>query len=229
MLLSVFTPTNNPRYLIECLRSLDVQKHKEWEWIIAPNGKSIGELPQSVRDHPNVRICPYEGPSRVGALKKFCCSQAKGEVLVELDHDDVLVPGILQKVAAAVDKGAGFVYSDSAVFIVKDEQTILPVGYSEMWGWETYPFRVYDREFLASRTFDITARSLCEVYYAPDHVRCWKRSVYEKVGGHDDKLEVGDDHDLICRTYLSHTKFTHTNSCGYLYRNHPGNTVKSHN
>ena len=42
-------------------------------------------------------------------------------------------------------------------------------------------------------------------------------------------MAVGDDHDLIIRTYLARYKFAHTGSCGYLYRDHPGNTVKKAN
>jgi len=231
VLLSVFTPTNDVQYLDECLRSLEVQTYKDWEWVIAPNGKAADAIPSKIAKHERVRIYPYQGPPKIGAMKKFCCERARGEVYVELDHDDVLVPTILDKVAAAAKVGAGFIYSDAAVFVHdgQDKEKLLPIGYNEQWGWETYPFRVYGKEFLASRTFDLTARNLCEVYYSPDHIRCWSAEAYKQVGGHNAELEVGDDHDLICRTYLAGIKFKHTNSCGYLYRNHPGNTVKSHN
>jgi hypothetical protein len=226
MLLSVFTPTNNVQYLDECYRSLEVQTYADWEWILAPNGDAIGNLPAHFASNPRIKIHEYDGPANIGAMKKFCCDRAAGDVYVELDHDDVLVPGIFENVVAQVQTGAGFVYSDAAVFLHESGQ---PVGYNENWGWETYPFRVYGQEFLASRAFDITARSLCEVYYAPDHIRCWTAEAYKKTGGHNTELEVGDDHDLICRTYVAGYKFAHTNTCGYLYRNHPGNTVKSHN
>lgn len=228
MLLSVFTPTNRPKYLKDCLKSLEVQNYKQWEWIIAPNDKAIGNIPGRIARHRKVRVIPYHGPPLVGSLKRFCCDHAKGDVFIELDHDDMLVPGVLKRVVECVREGAGFVFSNAAVFFEKGK-TIIPTGYSENYGWETYPFRVYGREFLASRAFPVTARSLCEVYYAPDHVRCWTREAYEKAGGHDPELEVGDDHDLICRTYLAKVPFKHTGTCGYLYRNHPGNTVKSHN
>lgn len=230
MLLSVFTPTNNPQYLEDCLQSLEVQKYENWEWIVAPNGDAIDALPSRVTRHQKTRVCPYTGEAKIGALKRFCCEQAKGAVYIELDHDDLLVPGILEKIADAASRGAGFIYSDAAVFSEgQSPGKIHPIGYNENYGWETYSFRVYGKDFIATRAFDISARSLCEVYYAPDHVRCWSAEAYKRAGGHDAELEVGDDHDLICRTYLAGIKFAHTNSCGYLYRTHPGNTVKSHN
>lgn len=166
-------------------------------------------------------------PLRIGALKRFACDHCKGQVFCELDHDDLFVPGILTRVVKEVENGAGFVFSDSAVFL--SERGNLPIGYGELHGWETYDFKVYGKTFLATRQFEVTPRSLCEIYYAPDHIRCWTRKAYYDSGGHNADLTVGDDHDLICRTYLKHHRFAHTGSCGYLYRNHPGNTVKSHN
>ncbi len=164
---------------------------------------------------------------KIGALKRFACDQCKGEILCELDHDDMLVPGILEKIIETAKAGGEFIYSDSAVFLT--DRGDMPMGYGEMHGWETYEFRVYGKDFLATRAFPPTPRSLCEIYYAPDHIRCWTRKAYYGAGGHDPELTVGDDHDLICRTYLAGFEFKHTESCGYLYRNHPGNTVKAYN
>jgi predicted SAM-dependent methyltransferase len=147
-------------------------------------------------------------------------------VFIEFDHDDQLVPGTLKKVAAAFEAGAGFVFSDVAVF---NDDTLDSWGYHSSHGWETYDLRVYNRPFIATKCFPIAPRCLCEVYYAPDHVRCWSRKAYYSTGGHNPELSVGDDHDLICRTYLSGAKFTHIGGCGYLYRHHASNTVKARN
>ena len=231
MLVSIFTPTHNPKHLPETHASLQKQPDVDWEWVITPNGPAIGNIPQSILADPRVRVVPNplkEGEKPlIGALKRFACDNCKGDVFVELDHDDMLMPGTLHKVAECVDKGAGFIFSDAAVF-VDTKDMIWPMGYSEMYGWETYEVRVFGRDLLATRAFDVSPRSLSEVYYAPDHVRAWERNAYYKAGGHDKTQEVGDDHDLMCRTYLHGAEFMHTGGCGYLYRNHPGNTVKSH-
>lgn len=234
MLLSVITPTNNPQFLAEAHRSLQAQRGVAFEWLIAPNGAAIGELPKTVTEDPRVRVVPYTANAaedelpRVGALKRHCCDHAKGHAFVELDHDDMLMPGTLAKLAAKLDAGAGFVYSDTAVFEERNGRPV-PIRYGADWGWETYPLKLYGHQLLASRAFDVDARSLCEIYYAPDHVRCWSREAYKAAGGHDGTLSVGDDHDLLIRTYLSRVPFAHTAHCGYLYRNHPGNTVKERN
>jgi glycosyltransferase involved in cell wall biosynthesis len=232
MKLSLFSPTHNTQYLKDTYASIKAQPGLDLEWVLVPNAARDKELPQipvEILADPMTKVYEFrhDGKPRIGELKRYACEKATGDVFVELDHDDMLVPGVLRRVADAVKDGAGFVYSDAASFI--NDQAMTPWTYDERWGWETYEFQVYGRTCRATKTFDITPKALCEVYFAPDHVRCWSREAYYKAGGHDATMTVGDDHDLICRTYLAGAKFTYTESCGYLYRFHPTNTVKSHN
>jgi len=227
MKLSLFTPTHDPGHLLDVLSSIQQQGYDDWEWVICPNGEKAADATAFVRNNllpqdNRIRCFPYDGQStNIGALKRFACEHCSGDVLVELDHDDLLVPLTLPKIARAAQT-AGFIYSDSAVF----EPDMKTWGYHPAWGWENYEIKVYGLAFTATRTFDINPRVLCEVYYCPDHVRAWRTDVYKKTGGHDPALPVADDHDLICRTYLSGTEFKHIGGCGYLYRYHQGNTVK---
>lgn len=226
MLLSIFTPTHDPHYLVEAYQSLEIQEHTEWEWIVGLNGGA--QLPSDpCFQDPRVKVRNLAtATSNIGELKKACCQYAAGEVLVELDHDDVLWPDVLTHIARCADKGADFIYSDAASYDTIGQH---PVCYSFEHGWEAYSVHLYGRELLAIRNFPITARSLCDIFYSPDHVRCWRRSFYEKIGGHDSSLAVGDDHDLICRSYIKGGKFAHTGTVGYVYRFHPDNTVKARN
>lgn len=232
VLLSIFTPTHDPTYLGDTFRSLKAQNYENWEWLIVPNckeGEQLPQLPAEIMKHPKVVCAPliWRDYPRVGLLKRHCCDRAAGQLLVELDHDDMLVPGILQRLVEIRQKQkAGFIYSDCALFAQDENMT--PRSYDERWGWETYDFRVYGKSFIATRNFDLTPRSICEVHFAPDHVRCWDREAYDCVRGHDPHMEVGDDHDLIIRTYLAGVRFQHTGTVGYLYRTHRKNTVKSH-
>jgi hypothetical protein len=224
MKLSLFTPTNNPVYLPEVYDSLKIQDHQDWEWVILLNGQDREPMPPRFwGDDPRVKIhWSTRGSSNVGALKLEACTLCTGDAFVEMDHDDLLVPGALATINRGFEGGAGFVYSDSAVF----EEDLTTWGYHHSHGWEHYPVTVYNRRFVVTKTFPVTPRSLCEVFYAPDHVRCWSRAAYFTAGGHDPSLSVGDDHDLICRTYLAGFPFHYTGNCCYLYRVHSTNTVK---
>jgi glycosyltransferase involved in cell wall biosynthesis len=226
MLLSVFTPTHNPRWLSETFDSLATQPG-DWEWILCPREDVVDEIPEAIRDHSRVKLIPQDKPyDKIGAAKAFACNHAEGEVLVELDHDDLLAPGILDRIRKAADDGGDFIYSDVAVFNEAYGKR-WRFGYAALHGWEHYPARLWGSDWCTSRAFPPTPRSLCEVFYAPDHVRCWRRKTYQEVGGHNINLEAGDDHELICRTYLAGARFHHIPECGYLYRYHNANSFQS--
>lgn len=235
-MLSLFTPTHNPTYLLEAYNSLKLQTLKEWEWVILPNGENV-TIPDPIIRDPRVRIIEDKSNlHNVGALKRKACDATTGSILVEFDHDDVLVPGnTLQVITDKFNDGAGFVYSDTAVFRFKQQNRVANQSnfgkytYSSSHGWEDYPIEIYGRELAASRCFDITPRSLAEIYYCPDHVRCWSRKAYYEAGGHDPELSVCDDHDLMIRTYLTGANFVHTGGCHYLYRMFDHNTVVMRN
>jgi glycosyltransferase involved in cell wall biosynthesis len=120
MLLSLITPTHKSDHLEETYRSLKLQSYDNWEWVLVPNGKA--QIPDTVTRDKRVRV--VEGGRdlhNVGALKKFACNAAKGDAFVEMDHDDLLRPGTaLSNIATKLIKGAGFVYSDTAVFRFSD-------------------------------------------------------------------------------------------------------------
>ena len=158
-------------------------------------------LPDCIRSDPRVKIVPGGKLHNIGAMKRRACDAATGDVFIELDHDDLLMPGnTLAEIRKQFQQGAGFVYSDTAVFRFKRETGVSRYNsftYSEQHGWESYPISVYGRQLQATRTFEITPRSLAEIYYCPDHVRCWSRKAYYEAGGHNPDLSVCDDHEHI--------------------------------
>lgn len=236
-MLSIFTPTHKSTHLLEAYSSIVQQTFKDWEWVIVPNN-GIKSIPDRIIRDKRVRVvCGGESLHNVGALKRFACDSCAGNGFVELDHDDLLLPGnTLQKINDAFRAGAGFAYSDTAVFRYRptdapedNKDNPAPVfkhyTYSRQHGWENYPITVYGRYLAVTRNFEVTPRSLSEILYAPDHVRSWSRKAYYEAGGHDRELSVCDDHALMIKTYLSGAKFQHIGGCGYLYRSYDHNTV----
>jgi len=112
-MLSIFTPTHNPRFLPRLADSLARQRHTQFEWLIVPNGHL---QPADIRiDLPQARVVPFSGDSnRVGELKRFCCMEARGDILVEVDHDDELTPDALACLFEAFesDPDLSFAYSN---------------------------------------------------------------------------------------------------------------------
>jgi hypothetical protein len=66
---------------------------------------------------------------------------------------------------------------------------------------------------------EVNARTIRHIVSAPNHVRAWRSSVYDALGGHDPSLPVADDYDLVVRTFLA-TRFAHIPRM--LYRQHIG-------
>ncbi len=225
MLLSVFTPhwQGTNAYIRECYESLCAQTHSDWEWVVVLNNG--GELPKDIRT--DERVWPVRKESaNIGALKRLGCEVSQGEALVELDADDLLTPDALAEIAAAfADPAVGFCYSNSAQFT---HGTWASHRYTEYWGWRSRPFVYEGHELTEMVAFPVTAQSMRAVYWAPNHVRAWRTETYREVGGHAD-MAVIDDHDLLCRTYLSGTEMRHIDKCLYLYREHAEQATKSRN
>ena len=216
---SIYTPTHNAKYLLRAAASLEAQKFKDFEWIIMPNGKV--ELPD-VSKLPNCRIIePSDKNSKViGLLKGECCDVAKGNVLVELDHDDELTPDCLEELHKAFsDISVDFCYSNCAELDSKLE----PHSYSSAFGWKDRPFIYNGRIIKEQLSFHPTAASFSKIWVAPNHVRAWRRSFYDKIIGYDKSMDVLDDQDILSRTYI-HGNVKFIDKCLYIYYRHEGNT-----
>ncbi len=81
------------------------------------------------------------------------------------------------------------------------------------------------RELVEHVAFEASPASLRDILWAPNHVRAWRAHDYWRLRGHDEALEVGDDHDLCCRMYLA-TRCARIDRGLYLYREHAENTYQ---
>lgn len=197
MKLSIFTPTHDITYIDEVYQSLVEQTYDEWEWIIVPNGESSKAIAKTIYDEyftNDERVkcvvaddsCYINNVANIGALKRFACSHCTGDYLIELDHDDLLTPRALEKILARASRtGADFIYSDFCEFNSDGTCNI----YDPTYGWENYTFEYKEHELIAMKAPEVSPRALYQIYYAPNHVRVWKKSFYEKIGGHSNMME----------------------------------------
>lgn len=226
MKFSVITPEHNPKnreYLIELYNSIKAQTHKDWEWILyLNNGMQVSDLIPEIISDPNVKIIvDNSGNSKIGFIKNSSFYCGSGDVLVEADHDDILTPDCLEKLNNVYESNSniGFVYSDAAN--LKEKGEFKPYGAQHGWRYYKYPYN--NKELISMRSFSPTSKSMAYIWYAPDHVRSWRKTVYHELGGHNKELSVCDDHDLCIRTYL-HTKMYHIKETLYIYRHTGENT-----
>jgi len=123
--------------------------------------------------------------------------------LVELDHDDELTPDALSRIVAAFEEhpDCGFVYTDFAECF--EDGT--PVNYPPGWGFGYGAYR--EREYNGVRYSvpigpNVNPKTIRHIVAAPNHARCWRKGVYDAIGGHADLLHVADDYELMVRTFL---------------------------
>jgi glycosyltransferase involved in cell wall biosynthesis len=218
MKLSIITPSHRQQpYLDELYDSITKQTHAEWEWILYLNGTlTKNQLSQKIVKDGRVKIFEdRENNTNIGYVKNKAFSLGTGDVLVEVDHDDILTPNCLEELVKAFEENpdCGFVYSDDAIYHM--ENKFIP--YSPVYGWTYRNFDWYGKTLIAMNSFKPSSQSLSYIWYSPDHVRAWRRDVYHKIGGHNVELSICDDHELMIRTYLE-TKFYHIPKVLYIYR-----------
>lgn len=229
---SVFTPSHDPKYLDECWASLESQTFTDFEWIVLLNGgaKWAGPMDGRIKHHTAQFIDPPT--ARVGALKHDACHVASGEFLVELDHDDILAVNALERIVETFDEHpeAGLVYSDCAQ--MNEDGSPNLERFAEGYGWTYREEPVHwmwdnlvDPIYLVCEAKPPTPHNVSYIWYAPNHVRAFRRSTYEQVGGYNAELEICDDADLICRMYQA-APFVHIPELLYLQRVHSAMTQR---
>lgn len=220
MKFSVITPTHRDHaYMRPLYDSLRRQTHGDWEWVVWVNGSATLDHLEFLKGDPRVSVHRDDGrSSSVGYHKNRAFHLGRGDVLVEVDHDDILVETCLERLAQAYERfpEVGFVYSDNAKL-----GDFKP--YNSNLGWTHGKTRFEGSELWVPRSFNATSHSVSLIWYAPDHVRSWRREVYRNIGGHNMDMRVLDDQDLMIRTYMA-TEFCHIPEPLYVYRLHGSNT-----
>jgi len=236
--LVVITPAHasGVRFLVEAYRSLQAQTLKDWAWIVLLNNGAVLPPTSPLRQDARVRI--VQAPSElktIGALKAAAIAESGDEpFIVELDCDDLLALRALELVLKTFVEGADFVYSDGAEFyldaatgnVKSQREGIYPFGAA--YGWSNYPVSAGANplgvELIAMAAAPVTPHTMRLVDWAPNHVRAWRRSVYESVGGHNLTMQGADDHDLMVRMYLAGVQFVRIPVCLYYQRIHATNS-----
>jgi len=87
---SIFTPSHDSKFLEEVYESIVNQPF--YEWVILYNN---GALPKgfSYRDTRVKEFTYSRFTNDIGLLKREVCGICTGDILLELDHDDLLLPG----------------------------------------------------------------------------------------------------------------------------------------
>lgn len=216
---SFFTCTYNTseEKLLRLYHSITSQTYPEWDWFILDDSlddKTVN-LINSIGD-PRITVLRNGSlHGNIGFNKHTIAMACDGDYLVEVDHDDELLPDCLEQLLSAfiTYEDTDFVFSRCLEYIDGE-----PCVYSEGWGWgegDTTTEVIKGELITYSETPSINPYSVRTIYAQPNHVRCWEKNFYHKIGGHNTNLSVLDDMDIIIRTFL-YGKMTKVEKCLYI-------------
>jgi len=179
-LVSIVMPTHDRATLIgEAITSVLEQTYENWELLVCDDGSTDGtsEVVGRFLD-PRIKYAElaWGGAARA---RNFGLSEATGEIIAYLDSDNLWHPRFLENMVAALDPGKGQ-YAAYCKFIdlVVNERKL------KLKSFESRPF---DYESLTTRNF-IDLNSFVH-----------RRSLYDHLGGFDERLVRQQDWDLILR------------------------------
>ena len=219
---TVFTPSHEARFLDSCLQTLLAQTLGDWEWIVVLNH---GARWQPKVEDRRIHVLIKDDVVGVGEAKHLACTQAQGEFLVELDHDDELKHNALERIVETFDADprVGLVYSNCAQ--ITEDGARDETRWDEANGWIYSDVDVDGRAVLQVASLQPFPHNVSYIWFAPNHVRAFRHSIYRQAGGYDPGRDILDDQDLMCRMYL-HGDFRHIDECLYLQRWHASNTQR---
>ena len=226
---SYFTPAYKTplERLTRLYNSLQFQTVDDWEWVIvndSPKDKKLYEYLEILRTSDSrVKVYTFEKPSGgcIGDVKYKAATLCSGELLAELDHDDYLMPECTNMLIQALKAHpeCGFFYTNCRELDEQGNILKYPEGFALGYG-------KYNEEG-DSICVGVNPKTIRHIVGVPNHIRAWRRSTYWEVGGHNRRLTIADDYELIVRTFLK-SKFCHINACGYIQFIYNSNGQNTH-
>lgn len=231
-LISCFTPTYRTGNRIErVFSSLQNQWHTNWEWVLYDDSNDNDETYRMLcklaeRDHRIKVFKSHKNSGIIGETKRYAAGLCTGKYLVELDHDDVLTPWALDHVKK------GFAEYPEGKFLYTDASEVFETGgcvnYGDFWGfgygkhYDTH----YNNAIYTCESTSINPKTMRHIIACPNHIRAWEREFYHSIGGHNPRLHIADDYELVVRSFLK-TRLIHVPKLCYIqYMNAGGNNTQ---
>jgi glycosyltransferase involved in cell wall biosynthesis len=226
---SFFTPAYNTplNRLWRLYESIRAQTSHDWEWVIVNDSPKNNSLSEELKRLSNldsrIKIFTFNKASGgvIGDVKYKAASLCRGDILAEVDHDDELEIRCCQYLieASEAHPECGFFYTDCVELNEMGESMTYPDGFA--FGYGSYR---KEGKWDVSVCVGINPKTIRHIVGVPNHIRAWRRDTYQRIGGHNRRLTIADDYELIVRTFLK-TKFCHIEALGYyqyIYNNDSG-------
>jgi len=200
-LISVITPVYDPGadVLRECIESVRAQTYDRWELCLvddaSPSPHVWPILERAMVDDPRIRLKRRAVNGGIIAASNDAEAMATGEVIALLDHDDLLAPNALERIAEtfAADPEVDYVYSDEDI-LDTNGRYVAPF-FKPDWSPERFRTQMYT----------------C-------HVSAIRRRLFDEVGGFRPGFDGSQDWDLMLRVTERARKIVHIPEVLYHWR-----------
>ena len=218
---SLFTTSfNSYDKIFRVYNSLLVQTLKSWEWVIvddSPDIKHFEWLLKKFDKDPRIRIYRRsKNNGSIGNVKNESIGLCRGNYVLEMDHDDEILPYTLKMAADEFDKDPelGFVYMDFVCLYETDGNNqfygdFICKGYG---GY--YSEKINGRWRLVYSTPNINNITMSHLVCCPNHPRMWRRDTLLALGSYCEYLPICDDYEIILRSSVG-TKCAKIHKTGY--------------
>jgi len=180
LVISIVMPVRDPSpaHLDAALASILAQKHRSWQLCIADDGsrsEAVRRRLERVAEDRRVTLVTHGSSQGISSATNSALDLARGEAVVFMDHDDILTPDALWRVASAFDDPSVMaVYSDEAVIDGAGRLRLATLKPS------------FDRERVRVQNY-------------VNHLFAARTEAVRRIGGLDSQFDGAQDHDLILR------------------------------
>lgn len=226
---SIFTPSYNSfTKILRAFNSLKAQTFTNWEWIImddSPDEKNYNYLKTHLTGDARVRLYRrHENNGYIGNVKNETVSLCRGQYLLELDHDDEILPFVLEESVKLFESKpeVGFIYMD---FInIYENGNNFWYGDDICKGYGSYYCQKYNNKWVfVYNSPQINNITLSHLACCPNHPRIWRKETIEKIENFCEYLPICDDYEILLRTAVA-TKMAKISKMGYIqYMNDSNN------
>lgn len=225
---SVFTTCYNSYEKIHrCYNSIKAQRLKDWEWVVlddSPDDRHFEFMKKVVGEDKRVRLYKRsENSGNIGNVKNEVVSLCRGKYVLEMDHDDEIVPDCLDNAVTVFeqDPEVGFVYMDFAN--IYENGNLHWYGNFFGLGYSGYYRQKHNNTWInVVSTPNINNITLSHIVGVPNHPRIWKRSTLIELGNYSEFLPICDDLELLLRTAVK-TKMARVPKLAYIQYMNEGN------
>lgn len=210
-------------------KSLLSQKFVDWEWVIIDDtpleDDHFAFLREKTRGENRIRLyCRSENSGNIGNVKNEAVALCRGQYVLELDHDDEILPDCLYDAVNAFEADAevGFVYMDFAN--IYEDNRNFHYGDFICKGYGGYYCERYKGNWIyVYNTPNINNITLSHLICCPNHPRIWRKSLLMAMENYSESLHICDDYEILLKTAVN-TKMCKISKLSYIqYMNNDNN------